>query len=250
MLAAQAPLVIFQVRVFVPVVNPVIALVPSVGVTIVPPPELVHEPVPVVGIFPVSVVLGELMHRDWLPAVVAVVGALVITRDRVALLEQTPFVVIQRKIVVPVVKAVIVVVGFKELLITPPPDRTDQVPMPKLADTADNMAVGELTQIVWLGVVMLAVVGAGSTWMDMVDELELPQGLFSDHIKIFNPVPSPVTVLLASVGVVIVPDPVITLQVPIPPVGVAAASVVLGVLAQTVWFTPAFAMLGIPVTQI
>ena len=54
------------------------------------------------------------------------------------------------------------------------------------------------------------------------------------HCKTFTPSPKPVTELVASVGVVIVPLPEITDQVPAPLVGVLAAKTAVGLLIQTV----------------
>ena len=53
----------------------------------------------------------------------------------------------------------------------------------------------------------------------------------------------PVTVVDGLAGVVNVPPPLITLQVPVPVVGVFAAKVAFGLEIQTVWFGPAVAIL-------
>ncbi len=55
-----------------------------------------------------------------------------------------------------------------------------------------------------------------------------------DHCKILDPNVNPVTVVLALVDDVITPPPVNTDQVPVPVVGVFAASVALGLEIQTV----------------
>ncbi len=55
-----------------------------------------------------------------------------------------------------------------------------------------------------------------------------------DHCKILDPNVRPVTVVLALVVDVITPPPVSTLHVPIPVVGVLAASVAFGLEIQTV----------------
>src|SRR3954470_3732186 len=74
--------------------------------------------------------------------------------------------------------------------------------------------------------------------------LEQVPALVIDHCKIFVPNVNPVTVVLGFVDVVITPPPVSTLQVPVPVVGVLAASVAFGELIQTVWLGPALAILA------
>ncbi len=68
----------------------------------------------------------------------------------------------------------------------------------------------------------------------MLVVLEQVPALVIDHCKMFDPNVRPVTVVLALVDDVITPPPVSTLQVPVPVVGVLAASVALGELIQTV----------------
>ena len=68
--------------------------------------------------------------------------------------------------------------------------------------------------------------------VDVVDE-QVPADVI-DHSKTFIPNPKLVTVELAATLFVIVPDPDITDQVPIPVVGVLPASVAELVVIQTV----------------
>ena len=59
-LGGQVPLLIVQVKVFTPVVNPVTPLVGLAGVVIVAVPAVtVHNPVPTVGVFAAKVAVGE-----------------------------------------------------------------------------------------------------------------------------------------------------------------------------------------------
>jgi len=76
----------------VPVVNPVIVVLPRVGVVIVPPgPETSDQvPIPDVGRLPVNVVDGVDTQIDWLPALVATVGGLFTTIESVDVVEQIP----------------------------------------------------------------------------------------------------------------------------------------------------------------
>lgn len=84
--------------------------------------------------------------------------------------------------------------------------------------------------------------------MVMVMLLALPgaQGLASDHVSTTGLPDKLVTVVVGLFTLVRLPLPCVNTQVPMPPVGVWAARVVLAVMAQTVWLLPALAMLGTP----
>lgn len=64
------------------------------------------------------------------------------------------------------------------------------------------------------------------------------------HCNTFVPRPKFVTVVFGVFGDVIVPEPDVMLHVPVPLVGVFAASVVVGFKIHNVWLDPALAMLG------
>ena len=99
---------------------------------------------------------------------------------------------------------------------------------------AASVALGELIQTVWF-VPALAILVAGSTMMVIVlDVLEQVPALVMLHCKTFVPKLKLVTVEFAASELVMIPVPVITDQVPVPVVGVLAASVALGELIQTV----------------
>ena len=58
-LGAQVPLLIVQMKVFTPVVNPVTPLVGELGVvTVAVPAVTVHTPVPIIGVFAASVAVA------------------------------------------------------------------------------------------------------------------------------------------------------------------------------------------------
>lgn len=84
----------------------------------------------------------------------------------------------------------------------------------------------------------------GATPVTVTLETELAQGgLEMVHLKTFAPVPSPVTVVEGDKEFVMVPDPEIKVQAPVPVTGVFAAMIAPAVV-QTVWFDPAAATDG------
>ena len=64
--------------------------------------------------------------------------------------------------------------------------------------------------------------------MLMVSVLAAQVPLVIVHTKVFTPVVNPVTPLLGSLAVVTTPVPAITVQAPVPMVGVLAAKVAVG----------------------
>ena len=62
------------------------------------------------------------------------------------------------------------------------------------------------------------------------------------QVKVFTPVVNPLTPLVGLEGVVTVPVPAVTVQSPVPTVGVFAAKV--AVAAQMVWSVPALDTVG------
>ncbi len=150
-------------------------------------------------------------------------------------LEQVPADVIDHsKMFEPSVNPVTVELGLVDVVITPPPVNTLQVPVPVVGVLAAKVAFGLEIQTVWL-LPALAMLLAGSTIIVIVlavDE-QVPADVI-DHSKMFEPSVKPVTVELGLVDVVITPPPVNTLHVPVPVVGVLAASVAFGLEIQTV----------------
>ena len=81
----------------------------------------------------------------------------------------------------------------------------------------------------------MAILVAGSTTIVIVlDVDEQVPALVIDHCKTFVPNVRPVTVVLGLVELVTTPPPVNTLHVPVPVVGVLAASVAVGLVIHTV----------------
>ena len=62
------------------------------------------------------------------------------------------------------------------------------------------------------------------------------------QVNVFTPVVNPVTPLVGLAGVITTPLPAVTVQTPVPTVGVLAASVAVGL--QIVWSVPAFDVVG------
>ena len=78
--------------------------------------------------------------------------------------------------------------------------------------------------------------------MVIVSVLGVQVPLLIVHTKVFTPVVNPVTPLVGELGVVTAPVPAVTVQAPVPTVGVFAASVAFGL--QMVWSAPAAATVG------
>jgi hypothetical protein len=74
-------------------------------------------------------------------------------------------------------------------------------------------------------------------------EVDVPQGgLLMVHWNTFGPKPKPVTVVVGEEGVVMVPVPLTSVQVPVPAVGVFAA--IVAEVAQTLCAGPAADVVG------
>jgi hypothetical protein len=87
-----------------------------------------------------------------------------------------------------------------------------------------------------------ATVGAGSPVITTSSNESRHGALEIVQRNVFGPTPRPVTADVGELGVVIVPDPLISVHTPVPTVGVFPASVAFG--AQNVWSGPAFAGVG------
>ena len=75
-LVGHMPLLMFQLKLTVPVVKPITPLVPSDGVNMIGVPDKIDQlGKPTVGIFPVKAVVGEVIQMLCVGPVVAGVGA-------------------------------------------------------------------------------------------------------------------------------------------------------------------------------
>ena len=138
---------------------------------------------------------------------------------------QVPFVIVHTKVFTPVVKPVTPDVGELGVVTIAVPAVTVHAPIPVVGALAATVPVS--VQIVWSGPAT-EVVGNGSTFIIVVSILTAQVPLLIDHTKVFTPVVSPVTPDVGEAGIVTTPVPAITVQAPLPVVGVLAASVAVG----------------------
>ena len=156
-----------------------------------------------------------------------------------ALGGQVPFVIVHTKVFTPVVKPVTPLVGLVGVVTDPVPAVTVHSPVPTVGVFAAKVAVGE--QIVW-SAPAAATVGSWSTLMVIASVLGGQVPFVIVHTNVLTPVVNPVTPLVGLVGVVTVAVPAVTVQSPVPTVGVFAAKVAVGL--QMVWSAPAADTVG------
>lgn len=149
-LEVHTPLEAVQLNTEMPRPRPVTVLVLSVGVvmlTLTEPETTDHIPVPGEIALPANVVLGEVMQRLWLAPAKGGVGASSTCSVTVAASVQAPLSILHSSTVVPGMSPVMVLLGELTAVTEPPPEITDQVPMPTLGAVAARVGV-ELTQTV------------------------------------------------------------------------------------------------------
>jgi hypothetical protein len=140
---------------------------------------------------------------------------------------------VHAKMFVPNPKPVIEVVGDNELVIVPDPETKVQTPVPTVAVLAAISVFGEEMQSIGLGPAF-EMVGISLTTIATVDE-EGEQGeLEMVHWKIFVPNPKPVIEVVGESELVIVPDPEIKVQAPVPILAAFAVMIVVGEEIQSV----------------
>jgi hypothetical protein len=145
---------------------------------------------------------------------------------------QLPLDTVHTNELVPVLNAVICDEGLFTEVTEPDPAITDHTPIPTVGFTAANVAV--VAQIVWF--VPASEVGCASRIIVTVEE-EVQAPFETVHTKELVPVLNDVTCDEGLFTAVMLPDPAITDQTPVPTVGLTAAKV--AVVAQIVWFVPA-----------
>lgn len=140
---------------------------------------------------------------------------------------------VHRNMFTPTGMLVMVVLGRSELVIIPPPETRDQVPIPTVAVLADIVTDPVLMQMVWLDPA-LAVDGKGLTTMVTLDVEGGHTPLVIDHLNTLFPTGKPVIVVVGDNEFVMVPPPEINDHVPTPTVAVLAAMVIEPVEIQIV----------------
>lgn len=149
MLEAQTPLLMLQVRVLVPALNPITPLLLPDGTVTVPVPfSTVQLPLDTEGKFAFRAVEGDEIQINWSFPARAVVGTLSTCMLMVAELEQPPFVIVHAMTLLPRLRPVTVVVSELTLVMVPAPVVTDQLPMPTVGVLPEIVALGELIQTV------------------------------------------------------------------------------------------------------
>lgn len=144
--------------------------------------------------------------------------------------------------VVPTVSPVKVDVGESEFVMVPGPEIFTHAPTPAVGVLPASVVEPVLTQTVW-STPALAMEGTALPTTIMLSKVAAHGAFEIVHLKVLLPTPKPVIVVTGLVGVVIVPEPPIKVQSPVPAVGVLAAIVALE-LTQTVWSPPAVAIEG------
>jgi hypothetical protein len=235
----QGALLIVHMNTFAPTPRPVTVDVGDPGVVMVPVPlTSVQVPVPTVGAFPASV--AEVLHKLWFAPAFAVVGGatpVIVTVDVEGV--HGGLLMVQVNTFAPTPKPVTPEVGDEGVVIVPVPLVSVQVPVPTVGVFPANVAV--LPQTVCAGPAF-AVVGPPVLKIVTVSVDAVHGGLEMVHMNTFAPAPRPVMVVDDDPGVVMVPAPLTSVQVPVPITGVFAAIVT--VVLQPDCPGPALATVG------
>lgn len=202
---------------------------------IIPEPETNDQvPIPTVAVLAVITVVGEEIQSVCVMPAFATVGTSFTTsvtfetEDKHGIFE-----IVQANTLFPKPKPVMVEFGKVGLVIVPLPDTKVHIPVPMAGVLAVIVVVGEEIQSVCV-VPAFDDVGISFTRIETVDELA-EHGLFEIvHSKIFNPKPKPVIDVDGDNEFVIVPEPDIKDQVPIPTVAALAFMKAFGLVIQTV----------------
>jgi archaellin len=218
----QLALLIVQTNVFAPTESPVTPEVGSPGVvTFALPAMTVHAPVPTVGVLPARVVVVEQTVPSG-PAFAVVGDALLVTKTVSLDGGQLALLIVQTNVLTPTDSPVTAEVGLPGVVTLALPAITVHTPVPTVGALPARAAVVE--QTVWSGPA-LAVVGEASRVIATVSVEDPHEPLLTVHLKRFGPTPRAVTVDVGLPGVVIVPEPLTRLQVPVPTEGVFPARV-------------------------
>jgi hypothetical protein len=245
LLLPQPPLDIVHRNVtLVPNDKPVTVEVGEAGVVIVAiPATTVHVPLPTPGVLPASVVVVTL-HNVWsAPAAARLAGAAILMTTSSIEAAQGALLIVHLNVTeAPTVNPVTVEIGEPGAVIVAVPATIVQAPFPMDGVLAPSVVLVTLHRS-WLGPAS-AVVGGSETFIT-TSSLLLPQPPFDIvHLSVaLVPGTKPVTPDVGEAGVVIVAEPAITVQVPLPVVAVLPASVAIAVLHKF-WSSPAAAVVA------
>ena len=136
--------------------------------------------------------------------------------------EQVPFEIVQRKVFTPTLNPVTPDVGEVGAVIVPPPAITVHAPVPTAGVFPASVAV--VAQTVW-SIPATEIVGGVSLKITIssVEGVHKPFEIVQRNV--LDPKLNPVTPDVGELGVVIVALPVITVQTPVPTIGILAARV-------------------------
>jgi hypothetical protein len=225
----HVPLVIVHLNTFAPTPNPVTPDVGLPGVVIVPVPLTnVHKPVPKPGEFPAKVAVVAQTVWSGPASEVTGAGSLVIVTSSVELGHE-PFVIVQRNVFAPTDKPVTPDVGDPGVVTDPDPAITVHAPVPTVGILPAKAAV--VAHTLWSGPAFDVVGDASRVIVTSSAELGHEPFVIVQR-NVFAPTDKPVTPDVGEPGVVTDPVPAITVQAPVPTVGVLPAKV--AVVAQTV----------------
>ena len=147
---AHGELEIVHAKTFTPNPKPVIVVFGKVGFVIVPVPEIkVHAPVPITGVLPVIVVVGDEMQSVCDDPALAVVGAgltVMVTFETEGAHGELE--IVHAKTLFPKPNPVTAVVANNELVITPLPETRVHAPVPEEGKLPFMVVFGLLMQSV------------------------------------------------------------------------------------------------------
>lgn len=220
---AHAPPLMVQRNTLAPTARPVTPEVGDEGVVIVPLPlTKLQLPVPEVGVLPAKVVVVTL-HNDWSGPASAVEGvALTFIVTSSVVEAQGGLLTVQRNTFAPGSKPVTPEVGELGDVTVPEPLTNVQVPVPVVGVLPANVTL--VLQILWSGPALAAV---GRPFIVIVTSFvdEVQGELLMVQRNTLSPTAKPVTPEVGEEGVVTVPLPLTSVQVPVPEVGVLPAKV-------------------------
>ncbi len=242
----QLPLVIVQRRVaLVPGAMPVTVVLGPVRLVIVALPDCrLQTPIPTVGVLAAMVKIGLLHCSMSIPASAIVGLAKLFSTTSSKVEPQTiPLLIVQRKVAVEPAATITVVAALEGVSIVAVPEVKVHKPVPGAAAFA---AIVKVAVLHWSMSMPAFAIGAGAVLVNTISSKVFPQLplLIVQRTVALVPGKIPVTVVLATTGLMIVAVPDCRLQTPEPTVGVLAVMVKIGLLHCSMSI-PASAIVGL-----